>query len=103
MKELRKELVDRESKAIKEVLSNANVILSTTTSASKDGPLKHLPIEHFDLLVIDEAAQAMEISCWIPLQSVSRSQNIFLFKIFILYKRIKQQYCIIVFILTYIV
>lgn len=72
MKELRKELVDRESKAIKEVLSNANVILSTTTSASKDGPLKHLPIEHFDLLVIDEAAQAMEISCWIPLQSVSR-------------------------------
>ncbi|KAM9606877.1 DNA-binding protein SMUBP-2 isoform 3-T3 [Morphnus guianensis] len=37
------------------------------TSASSDGPLKLLPENHFDLVVIDECAQALEASCWIPL------------------------------------
>lgn len=35
--------------------------------ASPDGPLKLLPDGHFDLVVIDECAQALEASCWIPL------------------------------------
>lgn len=35
--------------------------------ASPDGPLKLLPEDHFDLVVIDECAQALEASCWIPL------------------------------------
>ncbi|XP_010146897.1 PREDICTED: LOW QUALITY PROTEIN: DNA-binding protein SMUBP-2, partial [Eurypyga helias] len=35
--------------------------------ASSDGPLKLLPENHFDLVVIDECAQALEASCWIPL------------------------------------
>ncbi|XP_030804855.1 DNA-binding protein SMUBP-2-like [Camarhynchus parvulus] len=35
--------------------------------ASSDGPLKLLPETHFDLVVIDECAQALEASCWIPL------------------------------------
>lgn len=66
VKDLRKELVTRESKAMKEVLMGAEVILATANSAASDGPLKHLPQKYFNLLIIDEAAQALEISCWIP-------------------------------------
>ena len=69
---LKKELFERERKAIKSVLSSADVILSTTTSASDEGPLKHLNEDHFDLIIIDEAAQALEASCWIPLNHGNR-------------------------------
>ena len=72
MKELRKELQTREAKAMSEVLSSVEVVLSTANSAARDGPLKHLPDDHFDLLIIDEAAQAMEISCWVPLLQAPR-------------------------------
>ncbi|XP_028399828.1 DNA-binding protein SMUBP-2-like [Dendronephthya gigantea] len=67
LKTLRKELREREEKALKHILHNAQVILSTNVSASDDGPLKHLPRDHFDLVVIDEAAQSLEAACWIPL------------------------------------
>lgn len=65
--DLRKELKSREDDAIKQILKRASVILATNTGASDDGPLKHLPSEHFDLVVIDECAQALESSCWISL------------------------------------
>ncbi|XP_061465901.1 DNA-binding protein SMUBP-2 isoform X2 [Rhineura floridana] len=64
---LRKELKEREETAMTEILTHANVILATNTGASSDGPLKLLPENHFDLVVIDECAQALEASCWIPL------------------------------------
>nr|XP_013803730.1 PREDICTED: DNA-binding protein SMUBP-2 [Apteryx mantelli mantelli] len=48
-------------------LTHASVVLATNTGASSDGPLKLLPENHFDLVVIDECAQALEASCWIPL------------------------------------
>lgn len=48
-------------------LTRASVVLATNTGASSDGPLKLLPEDHFDLVVIDECAQAVEASCWIPL------------------------------------
>lgn len=35
--------------------------------ACDDGPLKFLPAEHFDWVVMDECAQALESSCWIAL------------------------------------
>ena len=72
MKELKRELNERETKAIKEVLKNADVVLATTTSASGEGPLKNLPANYFDLVIIDEAAQATEASCWIPLLFTKR-------------------------------
>ncbi|XP_077177382.1 DNA-binding protein SMUBP-2 isoform X3 [Paroedura picta] len=67
IKTLRKELKEREEIAMSEILRRANVILATNTGASSDGPLKLLPENHFDLVVIDECAQALEASCWIPL------------------------------------
>ncbi|KAK1784903.1 hypothetical protein P4O66_018343 [Electrophorus voltai] len=65
--ELRKELRSREQMAITEILKRASVILATNTGASDDGPLKYLPSEHFDLVVVDECGQALEVSCWIAL------------------------------------
>ncbi|NXI56402.1 SMBP2 protein, partial [Chloroceryle aenea] len=67
MKALRKELKEREETAMTAALTHASVVLATNTGASADGPLKLLPENHFDLVVIDECAQALEASCWIPL------------------------------------
>uniref|UniRef100_A0A671NR38 DNA-binding protein SMUBP-2 n=1 Tax=Sinocyclocheilus anshuiensis TaxID=1608454 RepID=A0A671NR38_9TELE len=67
IRELRRELRTREEIAITQILKRADVILATNTGASDDGPLKHLPNDHFDLVVIDECAQALESSCWIAL------------------------------------
>ena len=74
MRQLRKELHDREKRAMKETLKSAEVVLVTLTSASNvDGPLKHLPEAHFDLAVIDECSQALEIACWIGLIQVKKA------------------------------
>ncbi|XP_063294197.1 DNA-binding protein SMUBP-2 [Pelobates fuscus] len=67
IKTLRKELKTREEAAMTETLKNANVILATNTGASLDGPLKFLSDNYFDLVVIDECAQALEACCWISL------------------------------------
>ncbi|KAM7109002.1 DNA-binding protein SMUBP-2 [Ciconia maguari] len=67
VKALRKELKEREETAMAAALTHASVVLATNTGASSDGPLKLLPENHFDLVVIDECAQALEASCWIPL------------------------------------
>ncbi|NWI59118.1 SMBP2 protein, partial [Calyptomena viridis] len=67
IKTLRKELKEREEAAMASALTHASVVLATNTGASSDSPLKLLPENHFDLVVIDECAQALEASCWIPL------------------------------------
>lgn len=38
-------------------MQSVNVILCTLTSATNDSPLKLLPPNHFDLVVIDECSQ----------------------------------------------
>ncbi|NWV69578.1 SMBP2 protein, partial [Malurus elegans] len=72
IKTLRKELKEREEAAMVAALSQASVVLATNTGASSDGPLKLLPESHFDLVVIDECAQALEASCWIPLLKAAK-------------------------------
>lgn len=57
---------------MKEILIGAEVVLATNTSAGNDGPLGCVPMDHFDIVVIDEAAQALEASCWIPLLRAPR-------------------------------
>ncbi|XP_016068953.1 PREDICTED: DNA-binding protein SMUBP-2 [Miniopterus natalensis] len=69
---LRKELKEREDAAMRESLTAADVVLATNTGASSDGPLKLLPDGYFDLVVIDECAQALEASCWVPLLKASK-------------------------------
>uniref|UniRef100_A0A8C9VLU6 DNA-binding protein SMUBP-2 n=1 Tax=Scleropages formosus TaxID=113540 RepID=A0A8C9VLU6_SCLFO len=72
VRELRKELRTREDAAIIQALKGADVVLSTNTGASDDGPMKLLPANHFDLVVIDECSQALECSCWIALLRACR-------------------------------
>ena len=63
-KELRRELRTREAQAIKRVLQNAEVVVGTLHSIGFEGPVGTLPVDHFDVSVIDEAGQAIETACW---------------------------------------
>jgi superfamily I DNA and/or RNA helicase len=68
---LRKDLKQIEQAHIDQVFKNADVICSTLTSAS-DKTLRgyihrSLPDQQFDVLVIDECAQAIEPACWIAI------------------------------------
>ena len=69
MKSLRKEIRTREEKVVGEILRDSNVVLATNVGAAssvfkKLKDVKGEPMA-FDLVIIDEAAQALEASCWI--------------------------------------
>lgn len=52
----------------KDVLQNSSIIFSTCNGASLIGPLKYFDREHkFDVVIIDECAQALESTAMIPL------------------------------------
>ena len=72
VKSLRKEIRMREKKALKEILSGADVVLGTLTSSGPDSPLQHLPDKHFNLTIIDECSQSLETACWIVASSASK-------------------------------
>ncbi|KXG38085.1 DNA-binding protein SMUBP-2 isoform X3 [Sorghum bicolor] len=63
LRALAKEERKRQQLAVTDVLKNADVVLTTLTGASS----KKLNGITFDLVVIDEAAQALEVACWIAL------------------------------------
>jgi len=76
MKGLRKEIRQREGKVVDSLIQDAQVVLATNVGAAS-----HILDDYcnrqssggsggdrsFDLVVIDEAAQALEASCWIPI------------------------------------
>lgn len=59
---LRDQLREISRRTVDELLAHADVVLATNT-----GPLHRLRDIEFDRVVIDEAAQALECACWIPL------------------------------------
>jgi len=63
LRRLRAELRDQEQATTKALLAGAHVVLATTTGAAD--PL--LDTRPFDLVVVDEAAQAIEAACWLPM------------------------------------
>lgn len=63
VKALRKEYRKRESGVVLDVLKRAKVCLATCHGAGS----RILENERFDVVIIDEAAQAVEPSCWIPI------------------------------------
>jgi ATP-dependent RNA/DNA helicase IGHMBP2 len=69
---LRKELRQRESVSIREVLRRVEVVLGTTSGLVRTGPIGLLPPDHFDVSVVDEAGQALEVACWTVLLRAPR-------------------------------
>lgn len=64
IKSLRREIRTREERVVKELMQNADVVLATCVGAANR---KLLADATFDLVIIDEAAQALEAACWIPI------------------------------------
>ncbi|MEW6745729.1 MAG: IGHMBP2 family helicase [Planctomycetota bacterium] len=69
VRRLRRELADLDAAAVRHLLGEAQVVLSTATGAL-DSVLGE---REFDLAVVDEAAQALEPACWIPLLRARRA------------------------------
>ncbi|MBN1444456.1 MAG: IGHMBP2 family helicase [Planctomycetes bacterium] len=65
---LRRSAAEAENDAVRAVLGGSDVVLATCTGAGD--PI--LARREFDLAVVDEAAQALEAACWIPIQMASR-------------------------------
>ncbi|KAI4348722.1 hypothetical protein L6164_009409 [Bauhinia variegata] len=68
LRALSKEERKRQQLAVTDVIKSADVVLTTLIGAFA----KKLDNTTFDLVIIDEAAQALEIACWIPLLKGSR-------------------------------
>ncbi|XP_069151060.1 uncharacterized protein [Solanum lycopersicum] len=68
LKSLSREERKRQQLAVTDVIKNADVVLTTLTGVLT----KKLDGLSFDVVVIDEAAQALEIACWIALLKGSR-------------------------------
>ncbi|KAG6515823.1 hypothetical protein ZIOFF_026257 [Zingiber officinale] len=63
LRTLAKEERKRQQLAVSDVIKNADVVLTTLTGSFS----RKLESITFDLVIIDEAAQALEVACWIPL------------------------------------
>ena len=68
MKELRKEYREREKQCVTRLVGDSKVVLATLHGAGGF----QLRNETFDVLIIDEASQALEAQCWIPLLSAKK-------------------------------
>ncbi|RDW77162.1 DNA-binding protein SMUBP-2 [Coleophoma cylindrospora] len=63
LKELRKEFREREKKCVGTLVGQSKVVLATLHG----GGGFQLKDEKFDVVIIDEASQALEAQCWVPL------------------------------------
>lgn len=69
LKGLRKEYREREGKCVNDLLTASRVVLATLHGAGGF----QLRTQQFDVVVIDEASQALEAQCWIPLLSARKA------------------------------
>ncbi len=63
LKELRKEYREREGRCVDNLVQGSKVVLATLHGAGGF----QLRAQEFDVVVIDEASQALEAQCWVPL------------------------------------
>lgn len=68
MKELRKEYREREKQCVTRLVGESKVVLVTLHGAGGF----QLKNEKFDVIIIDEASQALEAQCWVPLVSAKK-------------------------------
>lgn len=69
LKELRKEYRERERGCITSLVRGSKVVLATLHGAGG----YQLRNEEFDVVIIDEASQALEAQCWVPLLSAKKA------------------------------
>lgn len=69
LKELRKEFRQREASCVDSLVGGSNVVLATLHGAGG----YQLKNQKFDVIVIDEASQALEAQCWVSLLSASKA------------------------------
>ncbi|KAK0389585.1 hypothetical protein NLU13_3160 [Sarocladium strictum] len=69
LKELRKEYRERERKCVSNLIASSKVVLATLHGAGGF----QLRQEEFDVVIIDEASQALEAQCWVPLLSAKKA------------------------------
>ena len=69
LKELRKEYRERERKCVSNLVGGSKVVLATLHGAGG----YQLRNEEFDVVIIDEASQALEAQCWVPLLSAKKA------------------------------
>ncbi|KAF2239287.1 DNA helicase [Viridothelium virens] len=63
LRELRKEYRERERGCVDQLIHQSKVVLATLHGAGGF----HLKGQQFDVVIIDEASQALEAQCWVPL------------------------------------
>lgn len=68
IKDLRKEYRERERQCVNSLVTGSKVVLATLHGAGGF----QLKNEQFDVVIIDEASQALEAQCWIPLLSAKK-------------------------------
>jgi DNA polymerase alpha-associated DNA helicase A len=68
LRELRKEFREREKKCVGTLVGSSKVVLATLHGAGGF----QLKNEEFDVVIIDEASQALEAQCWVPLLSAKK-------------------------------
>lgn len=68
LKELRREYRERESKCVDNLVRESSVALATLHGAGGH----QLRNQRFDVVIIDEASQALEAQCWIPLLTAKK-------------------------------
>ena len=69
LKDLRKEYRERERRCVSGLVAGSKVVLATLHGAGGF----QLRGEKFDVVVIDEASQALEAQCWVPLLAASKA------------------------------
>ncbi|VTT70668.1 unnamed protein product [Fusarium fujikuroi] len=68
LKELRKEFRERERRCVSTLIGSSKVVLATLHGAGG----YQLRNDEFDVVIIDEASQALEAQCWVPLVSAKK-------------------------------
>ena len=68
LKELRKEYREREKRCLSTLVGGTQVVLATLHGAGGN----QLREQRFDVVIIDEASQALEAQCWVPLFSATK-------------------------------
>ncbi|KAI1640458.1 P-loop containing nucleoside triphosphate hydrolase protein [Biscogniauxia mediterranea] len=69
LKELRKEYRERERRCVSTLIGGSKVVLATLHGAGSF----QLKNEEFDVIIIDEASQALEAQCWVPLLAAKKA------------------------------